>query len=300
MTPEQRTRGMLFGAFVGDALALSAHWIYDRSKIQQLFGRITTIHDPATQYHPGKKAGDYTHLGDQMLVLHRSIQAHSGVFDPEDFLQSWKAFWTDPATTSYVDKATRTVLGSIEDGFSAMEIASSSTEISGPVRGIPVLYTGLVNGYDEASLITAVKEQTRLTHRSAEALEVAAFLARLVSGLAAELDLETALDGALGDSSQFVRDSGRKAEASRLATMSTGEAVEALGQACDSGQALPAAIFILRRHQNSFEEALIENVMAGGDSAARGIFVGAILGWIHGIDAIPEAWRTGLRQPPEI
>ena len=298
MTLEQHTRGMLLGAFVGDALALGPHWIYDRAKIQQRFGRVTGYQAPATQYHPGKKAGDYTHLGDQMLVLHRSIQAHGGLFDPEDFLQSWKAFWTDPATKSYVDKATRTVLGSIEDGFPMMEIASSSTEFAGPVRGIPVLVTGLANSYDEASLVTAIKEQTRLTHRSAEALDVAVFLARLASGLAAELDLETALDGALGDSSQFVRDSGRKAESPRVASLTTGEAIETLGQTCDSDQALPSAIYILRRHQNSFEEALIENVMAGGDSAARGILIGAVLGWIHGEDGIPEAWRTGLNRAP--
>ncbi|MDB6117834.1 MAG: hypothetical protein JWO08_1615 [Verrucomicrobiaceae bacterium] len=296
MTLEQRTRGMLLGAFVGDALALGPHWMYDRSKIEQKFGRISGLNDPATQYHPGKKAGDYTHLGDQMLVLQRSIQIHGGLFDPKDFLQSWKAFWTDPATKSYVDKATRTVLGAMEDGFAAKEVASSSTEFAGPVRGIPVLVTGLANGYDEASLITAMKEQTRLTHRSTEAQDVAAFLARLGSGLAAELDLETALDGALGDSSQFVRDSGRKAEAPRLANVTTGEAVESLGQTCDSDEALPSSIYILRRHQGSFEEALIENVMAGGDSAARGIFIGAVLGWLHGEQGIPEAWRNGLRQ----
>ncbi len=298
MTLEQHTAGMLLGAFVGDALALGPHWIYDRTEIVRKLGRVTGYADPATTYHPGKKAGDYTHLGDQMLVLQKSIQGHGGLFDPEDFLQSWRGFWTSPGNQSYVDKATRTVLGSLEDGFGMMEVASSSTEFAGPVRGIPVLVTGLANGYDEASLVTASREQTKLTHRSAEALDMAAFIARLASGLAADLDLETALDGALGDSSQFVRDSGRRAESSRVTSLSTGDAVEALGQTCDSSQALPSSVFILRRHHDSFEEALVENVMAGGDSAARGIFIGAILGWQHGVEGIPEAWRTGLRQPP--
>ena len=298
MTIEQRTTGMLLGAFAGDALALGPHWIYDRKQIEQKFGRITGFTDPASHYHPGKKAGDYTHLGDQMLVLQRSVQGHGGLLDPEDFLHSWRDFWTDPATQSYVDKATRTVLGSLEDGFSIMDIGSSSTEFAGPVRGIPVLVTGLINDYDENSLVKVAKEQTRLTHRSAQALDVAAFLARLASGLAAGLDLETALDGALGDSSQFVRDSGRRAESSRVSHLKTGEAVEALGQGCESEQALPSSLFILRRHGDSFEEALIENVMAGGDSAARGIFIGAVLGWEHGVEGIPAAWRSGLRQPP--
>ena len=32
--------------------------------------------------------------------------------------------------------------------------------------------------------------------------------------------------------------------------------------------------------------------------AARGILVGGILGCVHGVAAIPEAWRKGLRKPP--
>jgi ADP-ribosylglycohydrolase len=43
---------------------------------------------------------------------------------------------------------------------------------------------------------------------------------------------------------------------------------------------------------------MVENVMAGGDSAARGIILGGILGYVHGIDAIPQTWRDGLNALP--
>lgn len=296
MTLSPQLQGMLLGAFIGDALALGPHWLYDRQEIMSKFGRIGGYLAPATPYHPGKQAGDFTHLGDQMLVLQRSLEARRGVFDGADFMERWRALWSDPRLKSYQDKATRTVLANLQGGAAPLGAASDSTEFAGPVRCIPVLVAGLARGDDERALIAAARQQTLTTHRSAEAQETAAFLGRLASALTAGLDARTALDGALADSPQFIRDTGRLAEAPALESLSTGDAIENLGQACDFAQALPAALLVIQRHSDSFEQALVENVMAGGDSAARGILIGAVLGWEHGIDGIPEAWRKGLRQ----
>jgi ADP-ribosylglycohydrolase len=40
--------------------------------------------------------------------------------------------------------------------------------------------------------------------------------------------------------------------------------------------------------------ALVENVMVGGDSAARGLVLGMILGAHHGVGAIRNDWMDGL------
>lgn len=296
MTISPQLKGMLLGAFIGDALALGPHWLYDRREIVTKFGRLSGFVAPASPYHPGKQAGDFTHLGDQMLVVQQSVVAQGGNFDSLDFMTRWQSLWTRPGVQSYRDKATRTILASIQSGTSPLAAASDSTEFAGPVRGIPVLVAGLARGDEEQALIASARQQALTTHRSAEAQETAAFLGRLSSALAAGLDAQTAIDGALADSPQFIRDTGRLAEAPNLASLSTGDAVQNLGQTCDFSHALPAALLVIQRHSDSFEEALIENAMAGGDSAARGILIGAVLGWEHGIDAIPEAWRNGLRQ----
>lgn len=291
-------QGCLQGAFVGDALALGPHWMYDRAEIVARFGRVAGLQAPATTYHPGKQAGDYTHLGDQMVLLLESLKATQGRFDAADFMQRWTAFWKNPATQSYPDKATRNTLAQIDAGTPLLEAGFDSEELAGPARGLVALGMVLAAGAGLEEIMNASRAQTRLTHRSALAEDVAAFLARLVFLLGKGNPLPGALQVALAASSAKLQSLVRQAEAPAVANLFTGDAVEALGQSCSLTEALPASILILRRHGHSYEEALVENVMAGGDSAARGILIGGVLGLVHGVDGIPAAWRSGLRRPP--
>ena len=83
--------------------------------------------------------------------------------------------------------------------------------------------------------------------------------------------------------------------AEKVIDLPTAEAVEALGLSCPLEKALPAVFAILLQHGDSLENALIENVMAGGDSAARGTVLGMILGAAHGQQAIPLRWFEALQ-----
>ncbi|HSO10397.1 MAG TPA: ADP-ribosylglycohydrolase family protein, partial [Desulfoprunum sp.] len=64
--------------------------------------------------------------------------------------------------------------------------------------------------------------------------------------------------------------------------------------------ALPAAVHLILRYETDLRQALIENVMAGGDSAARGLVVGMILGAAGGPAAIPPEWLADLAALPQI
>jgi ADP-ribosylglycohydrolase len=66
-------------------------------------------------------------------------------------------------------------------------------------------------------------------------------------------------------------------------------AVQALGPACGIAGALPATLVLALLYPDELETALIENVMAGGDSAARGLALGALLGARPGA-FVPERW----------
>jgi ADP-ribosylglycohydrolase len=294
-TTSPQLHGLVVGSLVADSLALGPHWIYDPASIAAKYSAPLQLQPPGTAYHPGKSAGHYSHLGDQTLLLLKSIQATGGEFDPQHYMTAWRQFWETPGQQSYKDKATKTVFENLARGTELLLSGALSAEMAGPARCAPVLASGLAKGASEKELLALAQSQTQLTHRSSEAVDTAAFYARLLMNFSAGLDLETALDAAEGDSSQFVRDLGLKAQSPRVDSMSTSEAVVWLGQSCDLTAALPASLLILRRHGGNYEEAMTENVLAGGDSAARGLFLGGLLGYLHGISAVPERWRTGVK-----
>jgi ADP-ribosylglycohydrolase len=64
---------------------------------------------------------------------------------------------------------------------------------------------------------------------------------------------------------------------------------------CEVEAAFPCVIHLIARYENNLKEGLIENAMAGGDSAGRGLIAGMILGAHLGIDAIPKKWLKELR-----
>jgi ADP-ribosylglycohydrolase len=77
-------------------------------------------------------------------------------------------------------------------------------------------------------------------------------------------------------------------------------AVKAFGQDCHSPHALPAVIHLVCAHEGDLREALVTNVMAGGDSAARGMAVGMVLGAHLGMHAVPGEWIQGLKRRRQI
>ena len=64
--------------------------------------------------------------------------------------------------------------------------------------------------------------------------------------------------------------------------------------------AQPASLYFALRYRDNLERALVANARCGGDSAARGITVGILLGALHGEEALPQRWLDGLRALPRV
>ena len=62
----------------------------------------------------------------------------------------------------------------------------------------------------------------------------------------------------------------------------------------------PGVVHLIVKYENNLEEALIQSVMAGGDSAARGMLVGMVLGAHLGPESIPRKWLSKLVRRKEI
>lgn len=288
---KDKAKAMVLASFAGDSLALGAHWIYSTDRIAREHGRIEGYLAPSTDsYHPTKGKGDFTHYGDQAFILLESV-AMTGDFDPGDFSRRWQQLFT--GYKGYYDQATKATLENLSLGVPSHNAGSASNDLSGAVRTAPLVYA--LRG-DPQRLVSSVRTQTELTHRDPLTVDAAEFFALFAHRvLAGEAPAAAAKDVAAG---RFAGTAVERAVDKGLASCAreSVQAVKAFGQDCHTPDALPAVIHLICSHEDSLREALIQNVMAGGDSAARGMAVGMVLGAHLGMAAIPEEWVAGLRQ----
>ena len=292
---KQSAEAMVFASLAGDALALGAHWVYNTEVIARDFGRVEGFLAPVSgSYHSGKVKGDFTHYGDQTLVLLRSL-ADAGKFDIQRFFKAWRSFFDD--YDGYRDQATRSSLQAFSSGRSPAEGGSNSNDLAGAVRVAPLVY---LYRDDPELLDSAAAAQTVMTHNDPATVSCARFLA---AAAAAVLHGASPADAIAAEARG--RFHGTRVEMwveAGMASRST-ESVEAIGgfgQTCHTPEAFPGVIHLVTRHQDNLEEALVQSVMAGGDSAARNMAVGMLLGALHGKDAIPAPWIEEMNARKEI
>jgi ADP-ribosylglycohydrolase len=285
---DEKATAAVWGALVADALSLGSHWVYNTHVIDKKFGRPDRYLDPLTSYHKGKKAGDFTHYGDQTLLLLESL-ARDGGFEAGHFESRWQQFFT--SYDGYFDKATKATLDNLSNGVHFPQCGSDSDDLGGAARIAP-----LVCAYatDLGRLVAASRDQTALSHNNPLVVHSAEFFARTavkcLQGSKPSEALLSALEESAGKSAltEWV-DAGRASVATE-----TRAAIGDFGQMCEVGAAFPATIHLIFKYEHDFKDALVENVMAGGDSAARGLLAGMVLGAYHGLHAIPRQWLDGL------
>lgn len=289
MMMKDNAKAMVLASFAADALALGAHWIYDTDQIAATFKRVETFQKPgANSYHSTKNAGEITHYGDQMLVLLESLAACRG-FDLKHFAAQWQT--QQQHYTGYVDHATRSTLNNFKDGKTPESAGSESTDLGGAARMAPLAYT-YRSTCDE--LVNTARIQTAMTHNHILVTDSAAFFGAVVFRIlrgespVAAIEATTAMQFNREPFQTWVKNGIESRNSDTIA------AVKRFGQMCEIGAAFPGVIHLVARYEDNLQKALIENVMAGGDSAARGMITGMLLGAFQGFAAIPESWLTEL------
>jgi len=285
---------LIWPALCADSLCLGPHWIYDQQQIVRAFpGGIRQFAAPLSRYHPEKKAGDFTHYGDQMLALLRSVVSRGG-FQVEGWREDWARFWSGNIHT-YRDGATRQTLENWVQGLNA---PSDSSDLAGASRLAPVLV--LPTGQRIEAAVEAARNQTALTHGNDSVQDVAEFVTRTVLalregvGMLAALEIAAQADYRDLDAKDAMRRARQQMDRDPLS------AGQALGLACDVRQALPLTLCLALKFADAPREALIQNAMAGGDSAARGLLLGLLMGAAHGRAWLPQEWIEGLNAAEEI
>lgn len=273
---DNKKKGAIAGALIGDAFALGPHWLYDSSVVKRHFSKMTGYQPPLAPYHKGKKPGDFTHYGDQTYHLLKFLSGQSS-FDVKAYKEAWLAFVEQ--SSMYMDHATTASLDLLKEPTKLS--GSTSDELGGLVRNV-ALYS-----LDTYSL-EDFKKQTRLTHTNPEMLEVVEFFYRVMEAIFEGKKPSDAIEEVNDLMENYGIDEAiRKAEDHEEEEVVA--AIGDIGQSCATRYALPASLLLIKKYEDDFEGGMKANIMAGGDSASRGMIVGMVLGAYKGYDQLPEA-----------
>ena len=291
----ERAKAMVLASFAADSLALGVHWIYNTNVIDKKFGRVEQFIKPERPtYHPTRDRGEFTHYGDQTLVLLESVAERNG-FDLSDFAKRWQALFAQ--YDGYFDGATKETLENLATGKPPEESGSVSDDLAGAARIASLVY---VYRQDPQALLAAARSQTAFTHNNSHVIESAAFFAavtyRILKGVA---PLEAIAQAQQEEfESDPLNDWVTKGLAS--AQLESRQAILEFGQMCEVPVAFPGVIHLIAKYENDLKSALIENAMAGGDSAGRGLLVGLVLGAHQGMAAVPPQWLDEMSARQQI
>lgn len=295
--PRDRLEAALLGAFVADAAALGFHWLYDPTRIAALAGEDPAFRTPDPQdfdgfkgvfVHPGKSAGDLSQYGEQLKVAIRSMNANRGAFEIETFQDCFaETFGAGGSWNGYIDKATRATLSNL-----AKDQRHPSGGPDDQVPAIARLPALMVSGdvpaqfIDQTVAITSVTETANQWGPIAAALLKAAYAGK--SPREAVASVSRATDGPVGE---MLVDAVETEEHDSVAYAGK------VGRACTLSQAIPVIFHICARAE-SFREANVRNILAGGDNCGRAPVLGAVFGAEYGVQGtgIPLSWLAKLSE----
>jgi ADP-ribosylglycohydrolase len=306
--PSDRCRGAIWGQFIGDAVCLGAHWIYDLKELTRTFPEgVSGFEKPAEgHYHAGKNPGDFTHYGDAALLMLRSV-AETGHFSPQDFGSRFVALFASQEYRGYLDHATR---GTLENylPFASKFPGNPYHFQGGADDDQPATATRLapvvVAHYRDPELLRVVQSATQVCQNNSRAVIYmkchALIIKELLSGSGLG-DAVKAAAGEVGNEPEYGRELSGAVEAV-LGSLGQ-EVLEVtlrLGQSCPLQSSFPAALHAALKFRDDPRRAVLESANAGGDNAARCAMIGTWLGALHGVQALPAEWRQKLNAREEI
>lgn len=287
---------MVRGAFLGDAISLGPHWVYDQQEIARKIGDPEKFNDPISPYHPGKKAGDFTHYGDQALVLLRHL-AEVKSFDLPGYAAAWRAYWGNSATISYRDGSTKATLAHLEKGVPPDRAGAESHDIAGAAKIAPLF---LLQWNDDEALVAACRSLTAFTHNDPDVIATAEFFAKVALAVSQGSSIPQAVQGNGESLEGNLKDWLAAAEESVGSVEGNAAVLKSHGLSCDVDGGFAGVCHLLLRYPDDPSIALVENAKAGGDNAARGMLLGTIYGAADLIGTLPAEWINGLNARGEI
>ncbi len=308
MTLDQNARAIL-GALVADAASLGLHWLYDTDRLADIALRGEPVFLPpdranfegakGTFIHHSRRAGDLSGYGECCALMLRQLAEAAGRFQRVTYQSLYrKHFGPGGPYVGYIDKPTRGTLIRLiphEDPATYPQPSGVDDDQLPALACLPPIVVAAFRcGRDDASLWDEIEHVVRITNNNDRAVDAGRaagmLLVELLRGRKPADAIESAASRAEGDLAQRMRGA---AQGDRLDVVSV---AAKYGAACHVEQGLPLICHIVA-HAASYREAVIANIMAGGDNCGRGIVLGAAMGIL---DVVPLGWMARLNRLAEV
>ena len=275
---ENKIKDLVLATLVTDAYCLGTHWIYDETQLVENDIIWDELNNPLAIWHKGKRAGDFTHYGDQSYWLYEFLKDKNS-FDEKEYLNFW--FNKMKTYTGYIDGASRDTILNIENNVTPS--GSSSHDLSIVGRIVPLLKVSKT----KEEFLQNVEKFVKLTHNNKEAIQSADFFANLLLMVLEKNDIEKSILQLKSSYDAHFQDMIQKGFDSKASD--TFETIRTFGPACDINGGFSGVIHLLCKYDN-LKDMLISNSKAGGDTSARSMIASAILFANKDISEIPKNW----------
>ena len=302
----RRVEGMLAGLAIGDALGYPTEGMSPGER-RAVHGEVRDFQVLGDDRATAGRPSDETQLAFWALA----DILHAGRFRPDRVAQAWSKqpiFGLSPAVRDFV-KAYRA--GSMPWHRCGAKVPDADALARVPALlvahlrdGTPALWAdvalGVMMTHDDSAVLAASLAYAAVLRDllTMHAPPPPSWWLERFAAAAADREVDphyrsraAAFAGYQGTLTRFVREALGDALARDL---STTEACAAWGGGPYVLEAVPSALYILARHAGEPETAILRAVNDVSDSDTVGALVGAAVGALHGLDALPERWRRGL------
>lgn len=265
-------------SFISDSYSLGSHWVYDEDQLKSLPIDWDRLNTPQALWHKGKKAGDFTHIGDQAYWLYEFLQDKEK-FEAQDYL----AFWEEKMKTyeGYKDGASRETLENIRNG----KMSGSNSHDFSVIGRIPSL---LLVSKSEDEFINNVQAFVKLSHDDEKVVEVATFFAKLLLHVKSSQNIEKTMEELSLSFSDYIQNAVQEGIESK--DKDTFTTIREFGPACDVDEGFRGIVHLLARYPDDLKELLVQNAKAGGDNSSRAMVASSVLIAKGVKDKLPESW----------
>lgn len=190
----------------------------------------------------------------------------------------------------------------LEKLLSMKPVYGANDEQLPAISKLPALVASFaaMNVFDETKFFNAVTSATRVTSDHERSIDYGKTCAEMMLLAIRGADIKDLMKAVAGSASDEIK--AHLGSLTNFKGASVPEVTKHYGMACDLKYGVPSVVHNVM-NADSFEEAIRENIYAGGDSCGRSILLGALMGAHFGLGGdkgIPTEWAERLTDKEEI